>query len=210
MMRGVMEWSQETLAEISELTARSIQRTEAGQQVNTDTKRAIARAFGCDDLNFLMQPITVSSPEKLEAQKVAFDRNHLVLDVEPVDGRGIIHRLLDAEGFRAIGPGNIVELPRPVEDAYAAVLDFVRDCMDVMDVARRAEMLGYGDHLDELMEPMRAAGFCLLVASREVNLSSVTGPEAKPLLTTILYVVAGPLAHLPKQIFVPRQIDGGL
>lgn len=133
-----------------------------------------------------------------------------MLDVELVDDRGIIHCLLDAKGFRAIGPGNIVELPRPVEDAYAAVLDFVGDCMDVIDVPRSAEMLGYGGHLDELMEPMCAAGFSLLAASREVNLSSVTLPGAKPLLTTILYVVAGPMAHLAKQIFVPRQIDGGL
>jgi len=42
MMCGLVEWRQETLAELSGLTARSIQRTEAGQQV-TDTKRAIAR-----------------------------------------------------------------------------------------------------------------------------------------------------------------------
>lgn len=69
MTRGVMEWSQEALAEISGLTVRSIQRTEAGQQVNTDTKRAIARAFGCDDLNFLMQPITASSPKSLKPKK---------------------------------------------------------------------------------------------------------------------------------------------
>lgn len=156
MMRGLMEWSQETLAELSGLTVRSIQRTEAGQQVSTDTKRAIARAFGCDDLDFFMRPITAVSPEKLEAQKAAFDRDHLVLDAGLVDGRGIIRRLLEATGFRAIGPGNTVELPRSVEDAYAAILDFVRDCMDVMDVAGRAEMLGYGDQIDELAEPLSA------------------------------------------------------
>ncbi len=31
MMHGLMEWSQETLTELSGLTVRSIQRTEAGQ-----------------------------------------------------------------------------------------------------------------------------------------------------------------------------------
>lgn len=155
-----------------------------------------------------MQPITASSPEKLKAQKAAFDRNRLVLDVELVDDCGIVYWMLKA--FAPLAPGNIVELPRPVEDAYAAVLDFVDDCMDVIDVPRSAKMLGYGSHLDELMESMCAAGFCLLAASRKVNLSSLTWPGAKPLLTTILYVVAGPLAHLAKQILVPRQIDGGL
>jgi len=69
MMRGLMDWSQETLAELSGLTLRSTPRTETGQQVSADTKRAIARAFGCDDLDFFMRPITAASPEKLEAQK---------------------------------------------------------------------------------------------------------------------------------------------
>jgi len=31
MVRGLMEWSQETVAELSRLTVRSIQRTDAGQ-----------------------------------------------------------------------------------------------------------------------------------------------------------------------------------
>jgi len=120
----------------------------------------IARAFGCGDLDFFMRPITAALPEKLEAQKTAFDGDHLVLDAGFVEGRGIIRRLLEAKGFRAIGPGNSVELPRSVEDAYAAILDFVRDGMDVTDVAGRAEMLGYGDQIDELAEPLRAAGNC--------------------------------------------------
>jgi len=210
MMRGLMEWSQETLAELSGLTVRSIQRTEAGQQVSTDTKRAIARAFGCDDLDFFMRPITAVSLEKLEAQKAAFDRDHLILDAGLVDGRGIIRLLLKAKGFRAIGPGNTIELPRSVEDAYAAILDFVRDCMDVMDVAGRAEMLGYGDQIDKLAEPMRAAGYCLIAATREANLSSRIGQGAKPLPTTIIYVVAGPIRGAPKQIVVRQNIDGQL
>ncbi len=98
MVRGLMEWSQKTPAELSGLTVRSIQRTEAGQQVSTDTKRAIAPAFSCDDLDFFMRPITAASPEKLEAHKAAFDRDHLVLDAGLVDGRGIIRRLLEATG----------------------------------------------------------------------------------------------------------------
>lgn len=69
IMCGRMEWSQETLAELSGLTLRSTPRTETGQQVSVDIKREIARAFGCDDLDIFMRPITATSPEKPEAHK---------------------------------------------------------------------------------------------------------------------------------------------
>ncbi len=43
--RDAMEWSQETLVELSGLTVRTIQRVEAGQPSRLDTRRAIARGF---------------------------------------------------------------------------------------------------------------------------------------------------------------------
>lgn len=113
---------------------------------------------------------------------------------------------MEVTGFRAIGPGSAVELPRSVEDAYAAILDFVRAGMDVMGVAKRAGMLGYGDQIDEFDEPLRAAGYCQIVATREANLSSRIGQGAKPLSTTIIYVVAGPIQGALKQIVVPRNL----
>lgn len=101
-----------------------------------------------------------------------------MLDVELVDGGGSIRRLLGPKGLTAIGPGDTVEFPRPVEDAYAAIPDFVYDWIDAMDEARRAEMLTYGDQIDELIAPMRAAWSCLITASREVNLTSGAGQGA--------------------------------
>lgn len=189
---------------------RTIQRVEAGQPSSIDTRRAIARAFGCDDLDFFTRPVVSTSPEKLTEQKEAFDRDHLVLDAEVVDGRGVIRRLLDASGFHAIGPGSTVALPPAAEDAYAAVLDFLRDCMDVADEAGRAEMLGCGDTIEELAEPLRTAGFCLLAAVWEVRFTSGGGQGASPMLTTIIYVVAAPSVGAPKHIVVPRKVGGRL
>jgi len=94
--------------------------------------------------------------------------------------------------------------------AGAAVLDFLRDCMDVADKAGRAEMLGYGDTIEELAEPLRTAGFCLLAAVREVRFTSRGEQGASPMLTTIIYVVAAPLVGAPKYIVVPRKVGGRL
>lgn len=210
MMRNMLEWSQETLAELSGLNVRTIQRAEAGQPSSIDTPRAIARAFGCEELDFFKRPVISTSPETLRAQKEAFDRDHLVLNAEVVDGRGIVRRLLDARGFHAIGPGSTVALPPDVEDAYAAVLDLLRDCMDVADEASRTEMLGYGDTIGKLAEPLRTAGFCMLAAAREVRLTSGEGQGTLPMLTTIIYVIAAPTDGAPKHIVVRRQVGGRL
>jgi transcriptional regulator with XRE-family HTH domain len=210
MMRDILGWSQETLAELCGLTVRTIQRVEASQPASIDTRRAIARGFGFEDLDFFQQPLISSSPEKLLEQKDAFDREHLVLDAEVVDGRGVIRRLLDADGYHAIGPGSTVALPPAAEDAYAAVLDFLRDCMDVANEAGRAEMLGYGDTIEELAEPLRTSGFCLLAAVREVRFTSGGGQGASPMLTTIIYVVVAPTKGAPKHIVVARKVGGHL
>lgn len=210
MIRTIMGWSQETLAELSGLTTRTVQRVESGQPSSIDTRRAIARAFGCEDIDFFSRPTTIPSLEQAKAQKEAFDREHLVLPAEVVDGRAIINRLLDAKGFRAIGPGSTVDLTHAVQDAFAAVLDFLRDCMDIADDVSRVEMLGYGDTIEDLAAALREAGFCLCAAVRNAALVTGDGKGQTPMPTTIIYVVAAPADQAPKHIAVPRRVSGGL
>lgn len=56
----------------------------------------------------------------------------------------------------------MIPMQRTVGDANAGILDFLRGCMDVANVASRAEMLGYGDTIGELAAPFKAAGLCLV------------------------------------------------
>lgn len=65
----------------------------------------------------------------------------------------------------------------------------------------------YGDQIDELAELMRAAVYCLIVATREASLSSRIGAGAKLLSAIIIYVAASPTQCAPKQIVVPRYTD---
>ena len=50
-----MGWSQETLAELSGLTVRTIQRVEAGQTSSLDTRRALARGFEIPDTDVFLK-----------------------------------------------------------------------------------------------------------------------------------------------------------
>ena len=87
--RDAMEWSQETLAELSGLTVRTIQRVEAGQPSSLDTRRAIARGFQIPDLDVFNKPNPFPTQQELDQQKAEFDRKYLVLDAGVVDGRKI-------------------------------------------------------------------------------------------------------------------------
>ncbi len=202
-------WSQETLAELSGLTPRTIQRLEAGQPSSLDTRRAVGRAFRFEDIDWLSKPLAVPTQEQLRARREAFEREHLVLAAEPVDGRKLAAMLVDGAGFGAIGPGSLGELPRSAQDAFAAILDYLRDCLDIADVASRTEMLGYGDIIDEMAAPLREAGFRLCAAVRRTEVTGKDWADKTPIPLAVTYVVAAPADQLQRQLVVPRKLSGG-
>lgn len=204
--REAMEWSQETLAELSGLTVRTIQRVEAGQPSSLDTRRAIARGFQISDLDVFCKPNPFPTKEELEHQKVEFDRKYLVLDASVVDGRKITAILSDKQGCGAISPGSTVELPNAAQDAFANILDFARDCMDVADVASRREMLGYGDQLETMIGELQSNGFCVCMAVRQTSITSKSWADQTPWDLEVAYLVAAPVDSPPTKIVVPRKL----
>lgn len=61
-------WSQETLAELTGLNVRTIQRVEDGQPSSVDTRRAVARGFDFPDLDFFIKPMPV--PDEVQIRKL--------------------------------------------------------------------------------------------------------------------------------------------
>ena len=204
--RDAMEWSQETLAELSGLTVRTIQRVEAGQPSSLDTRRAIARGFQIPDLDVFHKPNPFPTQQELDQQKAEFDRKYLVLDASVVDGRKITAMLSDKQGHGAIGPGSTVELPHAAQDAFAGILDYVRDCMDVADVASRREMLGYGDEVDVMIAELHATGFCVCMAVRQTSITNKSWKDQTPMDLDVAYLIAAPIDSPPTRIVVPCKL----
>jgi transcriptional regulator with XRE-family HTH domain len=138
--RTMQGWPQETLAELSGLQTRTIQRVERGEPSSIDTRRAIGRAFAFDDIDFFNTLKAIPSDEQMQKQKEAFDREHLLLDAHTVDGRQLLTQMQDGADFKAICAMSVAELPRAAQDAFATIVDFVRDCMDILDVATQSEI----------------------------------------------------------------------
>jgi hypothetical protein len=192
--------------ELSRLTVRTIQRVEAGQPSNLDTRRALALGFQIPDLDVFSKPNPFPTSEELEKQKADFDRQYLVLDAYIADGRTIMAMLIEKQGHGAIGPGSTVELPPAAQDAFATILDYVRDCMDVADVASRREMLGYGDEVDTHIAELRATGHCLCMAARSTSITSKPWPNPTPMPLDVAYLVVAPIDAPPAKIVVPHKL----
>lgn len=202
-------WTQETLAELAGVTPRTVQRLEAGQPASLDTRRAVGHAFHFDDADWLSKPMLLPTTEELQAQKEAFDREHLVLDARVTDGRGLMAILVDQDCGALAGTG-LAELERGVRESWAEALDFLRDCLDIRDVAGRAEMLGYGDSLDEILEPLLESGLCLTVATRKAELGQRGQADQVRIPLSIMYLAVVRADAPTLKMAVPRKVGMGL
>ena len=81
LFRETRGWSQEQLAEIARVSARTVQRVEDGQPASLETRRALAGAFGFDDIDAFNKPYSIPTDEELAAAKERFEREHVTLGV---------------------------------------------------------------------------------------------------------------------------------
>jgi transcriptional regulator with XRE-family HTH domain len=209
-IRSAHGWTQDTLAELSGLQTRTIQRVEQGQPSSIDTRRAIGRAFKFDDINLLNTLQYIPTDEEIQKQKEVFDREHLILDAHSVDGRKLLALMQDGPGFGAICAMSVALLPRATQDSFAAIVDFVGDCMDIFDCAPQSEILGYGDSLDECIAELKATGFCLCAAFRDTKITNDSWADKTPIPWRITYLLASPKDQIPAKVAVARTLPGGL
>lgn len=78
-------WSQETLAELSGLSVRTIQRMEDGQPSSVDTRRAVARGFEFPDIDFFIKPMPV--PDEVQIRKLVDECQHLQAEKDQIHER---------------------------------------------------------------------------------------------------------------------------
>jgi len=209
MFREIRGWTQDTLAALSGLEVRTIQRVEGGERSSKETKRAIARAFDFEDLDAFSKFQEPPSSKEAEKQRQEFERKHLILDLNPVDGRGIVSALMDLSGLGAIGHQSLAGLSRDAQDAFAVLLDYARDCMDVCDVASKTEMLGYGDEIQAHVDSLKAAGHDLFIAHRKAVMlpKSGSGEQGQNLGMEVLYLITAPVGANPGKVAVSKQAE---
>ena len=198
--RQAQGWSQETLAELAGVTARTVQRVEAAKPSSLDTRRALARAFALDDIDAFSRPKEFLTPEGAARAKEDFDRRFIILEVEPADGRAVVMALAGSGPYQAISTGSVGQSPPAVQDVFAKILDYLGDVIDIGDDVGHAEMLGYGDEIETMIKEMRVEGWEVAYGSRRVRISQARLPAV------LTHVLAVPVGGGKRHVAVPKAI----
>ncbi len=203
MFRETRQWSQEQLAEISRLNVRTIQRVEKGESASFDTRRALASAFGFEDIDALNKPFHIPSAEELKATREKLDSEYVTLSALPLTTGRQLAKLAESCSMDLSEPA--FELSREAAEEFAALVDYFRDYRDCADLYSETQKLDSYDELQAHIDALHTQGVSLRYAERKLQVK--WGPDqldGKPALFTALHVVAFPLGKEPEQFTTPR------
>lgn len=203
--REARHWSQQQLADISGLQARTIQRIEASEPSSLDTRRALASALGFEDIDAFNKPYAIPTPEQMQADKARFDKENITLKALPVETGKQLIKLVDLSMASLFSEA--VDLPEPAERLFAEITDFCRDYADCKDSYSAADKLEVYAYLNGILKCLVEQGFSLMAASREAHLKSEASSSGFQF--GVLYVVIFPKGHEAENLAVPRALKLG-
>lgn len=205
VFREARKWSQEQLSEISKLSSRTIQRVEDGQASSVDTRRALAIAFGVEDIDVFNKPHTIPTDEELKAQKETFERDHVTLKAYPVSGGRELASLVSSHVMDY--SETTFELPPEAAEHYARLIDYYREYRDCADLYSETDKLGVYDEFQVALKALDRLSVTLCYATRMVTLK--LDSDAKPWTKSALYILACQKGKEPQEIVAPRAVSIG-
>lgn len=206
LMRDSRKWTQEQLAEISNLNIRTIQRVENGASASFDTRRALARAFEATDIDCFNKAHIFPTQEEIEQAVQRAEKEYLTLDASDLkDGRQICNL---AEWSSCDMCSCDYELSSDAQRAYAELIDYFRDFRDSAEHFNEVDKLRIYDDFNDLLKIIEVQGFCMKFAKRTLKLSSKTDGEA-PISINLVYMSIFPKSQAPMQFSVTRKVKMG-
>lgn len=206
MFRESRQWSQETLAAVSGLSVRTVQRVENAEPSGIDTRRALARAFDADDLDVFNKPYTIPTAEVLKAEKERFDREHLVLDAVLVtSGREFAARFRESTGELATPAP---EMSERAARTFASMVDYLRDYRDY-DSMSETEKLEMSEPVQGYIDDLATDEIVVCYAMREANIVGPSWPDKTPMPVTLIYLSTFKKDAAPERFVVRRKFSFG-
>lgn len=202
LYRELQMWSQEQLADLSGLSARTIQRVERGEPSGVDTRRAIARAFDFTDIDALNKPFSIPSESELKEEKEKFDRENITLKALPLITGKQLAKLAETNSMDMSTAG--FDMSREAEEIFATLVDYFRDYRDCAELYSEMQKFEVHDELQTHIDALKAISVSLRYATRKVQVCTNSNSDGKPWSTTIMYVVTFPLGEEPEEFATSR------
>ena len=202
-IRETKKWSQQQLAEIAGLSTRTVQRVESGQPADFDTRRALGRAVEFDDIDAFNKPFQMPTPEELDRQREAFEKEYVTLKALPVGTGRELAVLAETSSADLCTPG--FDMDREAQEVFAQLIDYLRDFRDCHDLYSEVQKLEVHDELQSLIDNLKALSISLRYATRRLAFKA-DSPEAKAVPASVLYLVTYPLGKEPQEFSTPRKL----
>lgn len=171
-LRQLRSWSQEALAAEAGITARTLQRVEAGQPSDVQTRRAIARAFGSKDLDTFNKAWEFPSFEQLEErtkrEEEERNRNWTKLSTTIANGRLLIELAARIDAF-CLGQDRNFEVPPNGEKPAAELQDYMHDAVDIADEIGAVGRLDMAEDLNEILKRLSTLGVSVIMAEQDAK-----------------------------------------
>lgn len=205
LYRELRKWSQEQLADISGLSARTVQRVEEGLASSTDTRRALARAFDIEDIDVFNKAHVIPTAEQLEEERARFEKERVTLHGQRMLSGKQLGKLVESASASMFSEA--VELPAPADTLFARLNDYCREYADCQELYSATDKLGVYDDLNDLLTDLKTAGVTVVAALRDTELKARGSDVAVGF--GILYAVAFLSGDEVEELAVPREIGPG-
>lgn len=206
ILREAHGWTQETMAEISGLTTRTIQRVENGDSASAETRRALARAFQLEDLDTFNKPHEFKSEEDLKKEAEDFKRTYLTLDVGIAEKGAQLAALAEACGIWSFNQQEGIEINDEADEAAAELFDYLQEYGDCADLYSHSQKRGVHSDLGALIDRLKAAGYSVCFARWDTKLTNESWQDKRPWEVSIGYVFLALAGKEPKTVAVPKAV----
>ncbi len=202
--RETRQWSQDTLSVLSKLSLRTVQRVESGEPSSADTRRALALAFELEDIDVFNKPFSLPDPGQLQTEMERFKRENVTLKANSVGSGQELVRLLQEVQMDSFS--SAVELQGAAVEAFAGLVDYLRDYRDCADLMTETQKLVVFDEVQAYLDALQKEGFSLSYARRDTKLVGKDWVDKTPWSVSIAYLVVVPKDSEPKTLCAPRQV----
>lgn len=206
-LRELQGWTQETLAELSGLSDRSIRRIEHGDPADRDSLRALARAFQFEDIDLFTKPMAIPTAEQVAEYERKLEAETVVVAVEPLTGRSLRDILERTDALLPVYGCT----DDTAESRFAGLVDLVRDYVDVRPELTETFKLDMQREFGVALDVIRSVGHVVIGGVRGVRVRPANGQpvpeESSPL--NVLYLKCEPTEKAATSLRVLRQVQFG-
>jgi transcriptional regulator with XRE-family HTH domain len=207
-LRQNNKWTQTTLAELSGLTERTIQRVENGEPSSLDTRRALAKAFEFKDLDFFENPLPLPNVEKLKADIAEMKKTTILIPIIKIDSGRVLRTMI--EGTESYAVEEIGEHSQAARESFMAIVDCLSDYNDIRECFSMTQRLEVDRDIDAFLKTISDENAVVGAGLRHAKFRSTNdAPGLEPMDWTNIYFILCGKDALPSNIRVPKKVKLG-